>query len=313
MMTPRECSMPVEKVLDAYAPPLGKSDYRLPDVLTHLMAYKFTRGGEDVDGTLDLTDLLTEPWPTDAHFVMYTSPSNTRLVKGGATTGIRFEIAVVDLDFDEHRTLPTLEDFCKLMIVVDINPYKPNVIYSTRRGARFVYLIEPIEDAELFESAYQAFLLKLKKPFDRREHFYRVDTAAKDWTRLFRAPRVVRDDKEEFHHQVRLLHSDRLHLDTPRRKTRAPRKRQQVPSTRAMAKGLYRGNDPAITRALADIREGSRNAALFRLAARASSKYHPGSRDLLLDMGRRKAISEGLPEDEVEQVITSAMRRASHE
>ena len=153
-MPPRDQSISVDSYLSAYAPSLGRWDPRLPETPVHVLV-KYTRGGCAVDGTADLTDVLIEPWPADAQFTMYTSPSGTRLVKDGATTGIRFEVAVVDLDFDEHHTRPSIENFCDLMVSAYINDHTPNVVYSTRGGARFVYLIEPIEDAEVFEVPVQ--------------------------------------------------------------------------------------------------------------------------------------------------------------
>src|SRR4051794_26317960 len=85
-------------ILDAYTAVAGHGLIRLPDAGVHVLGSKFIRGGETVDGTIGLDDLLIERFDCDAHFSMYTSPSCTRLLKGNPTPGIRFDLAVLDLD-----------------------------------------------------------------------------------------------------------------------------------------------------------------------------------------------------------------------
>jgi hypothetical protein len=239
---------------------------------------------------------------------MYTSPAVTRLVKdaslAGVYSGVRFDVAVLDLDFDDHRNRPTIEDFSKLVMCAQVMDHTPNVVYATRGGARFIYCIEPIMDVDLFERHYHGLLERIRKPFENADIGYQVDLCAKDWTRLFRAPLVTRDDKEEFDYYVGVFHDNRLSLtDFRTRKTRRV-------TPEYSGNQIYRGGDRRIINALARLgEEGTRNSNLYKLTAYVASRYEPESRNRILDMAAARAAAAGLEENEISHVIQSALGR----
>ncbi len=246
--------------LNYYTKPLTQEPRRLPVARVQVLTTKFTPGGESVAGTLDLDEMLLERYPADAHFMMYTSPQGVRLVKGTAAyLGVCFEIAAVDLDFDQHRSRPTLSDFCDLAMVADVTLRPaPNVIYQTRGGARLVYLIETIQDdPDLFERHYQGLIARVKRQVNNLSNFpYHVDTAAKDWTRLFRCPRVTRDGREEFDHHVQVVHDRRVSLLN----LKIPKGRRRKMLKVGAGCRQYHGTDRYLIRLLGEmLHEGQRN------------------------------------------------------
>jgi hypothetical protein len=51
----------LEQVIAAFCWPPRSKVVELPDATVQIMGSKFTRGGEQVDGTISLYDLLTTP------------------------------------------------------------------------------------------------------------------------------------------------------------------------------------------------------------------------------------------------------------
>src|SRR6185369_8278328 len=163
-------------------------------------------------------------WPGDAHFTMYTSPQNTRLLKDGSTgnEGISFSLAACDFDYDAHAGRPTDQSYVDHVFAAAYAVVPPNIVYSTRGGARWVWLIKRIDNAATFEQHYQGLISKIGKqwlqvgPDAARYH---LDSNCKDWTRLFRLPLVIRTDEqdgtikeEQQESHIRLLHSRVLDL-----------------------------------------------------------------------------------------------------
>ncbi len=290
---------------------LTSTSIELPTANVHIMADKYAKGGEQIDGTTDVVDLLTQKWEFDLHFTMYTHPSVTRLVKESTPhKGIRFDVAVYDLDFDDHKTRPTHNDFCSLVFAGKYLDEAPNIIYQTRGGARFVYFIESIYDEFLFEAHYQSFLGRLAAFFETRAESYnfrgyQVDTAAKDWTRLFRASRVTRENSSgvpvpEFDYDIRAIHGGKLDLQTFKVK--------EKPAPPVYdGNAIYRGFDKRIITGLARLKnEGSRNQNLFKLCAYVHEKYEPNSREQIYGRIRNWAMQGGLSEKEIDSTMASA-------
>jgi hypothetical protein len=294
----REASL----ILDAYSAPAGVGLVPLPDAPVHVLGSKFTPGGDPVDGTLGLADLLVERFECDAHFTSYTSPELARLVKGIPHPQIRFDLAVLDLDFDDHQSRPTLGDFAALIRIAHLLDEVPNVVYETRGGARFIYVIEPITDADQFERHFHALLTRVAAPIARSRSPYQVDLAAKDWTRLYRCPLVVRDRVEEFDRQVRVMHPGRLCLTSFR---------VRRPKPRVVYSGheRYAGDDPRLELLIRGLKVGSRNTCLYKAAAYVLSRYAPADAESLLVRIGVDAASAGLGEREVVSTIQSARNR----
>lgn len=280
--------------------------------VVHILSNKFIKGGEPVDGTATLTQALLEPWACDAHCTMYTTTDNVRALKAQAESyDITFEVAMIDLDFDGHGRKPNVDDFREIEMLAGIMDFVPNLIYQTRGGCRWVFVIEPIRSAEAFEARYQVLIDKLSVPVGNgaARHGYKVDTCAKDWTRLFRLPHIERDGVEEFDHEIRWLHNDRLNLANFEVAAKTQHRR-------AIGTGHYDGNDLTLLRLLRGDMLVGRNTATYRAARHCFEKYKGADLEAALDAVREAAGaatgsdgSAGLSEREIETTINSASVR----
>jgi len=158
-----------------------------------------------------LVDVLERTWDSDAHFVTYFVPDEEE--EDGVSAIPRFtksilaelrkdgldiltEYLVLDYDNPGHAewTLDTLEDFWHQFENARNSDRQHawllsryTAFYTTKHGARFIYRLErpvPVDEAEQR-------LLTLVQKF--RSLGILVDEACKDWTRLFRLPKVERD------------------------------------------------------------------------------------------------------------------------
>lgn len=284
-----------QSIINAYTQSLNPHS-PLPSADCHVLASKYTKGGDSVTGTLSLKQMLLERWPCDLHFTMYTSPTGTRLLKG-APSNPTFNFCAYDLDYDGHNSKPTLDAFAGLVRLLYVIDLTPNIVYTTRGGARIIYLIDPIDDPDRFEAHYQ----KLQSILAKFQTKYQVDTAAKDWTRLFRAPLVVRDDVEEYHHQVLSFHDEILDLTEFKAIPKPPRLPVQ-------GNQLFHLHDPVLCRLILELIPGQRNNTLFKALAYALGKYNPESAEKWIDLFREKAEEAGVSEREFETTLKSAIR-----
>lgn len=157
-----------------------------------------------VGQTIPLGDLLARRFPTDAHFVTYAHPPDA----GGTVRHRRAALSAyergaepvcgvlaVDCDLPAHTRwtdAPAEMRSAFLGAWEAATVARPDLFdgagyYFSRAGVRLLFLIEPVS-VRLVES----FLKQLLTALDRAG-MPGVDRACCDWTRLFRAPRVVRD------------------------------------------------------------------------------------------------------------------------
>jgi hypothetical protein len=211
---------------------------------------KFVPGGDSADGRCDLSDMLLTEWPTDVHYTQYVSPTDIRQVHDSPTAGVEFHVAAIDLDFDNHKSKPVLMDFADLLRVASVTDLTPNIVHQTRGGARWIWLIQPITDPIIFEQHYQGLIDMMAGTLERSLTNYRVDKAAKDWTRMFRAPRVVRDGVADYQNQVGIFHTkilDLKKLKPPRKRERTPQPLAKVPPMVGQADGYVQVYPAAIS------------------------------------------------------------------
>ena len=187
---------------------------------------------------------------------------------------------------------------------MSILDHTPNVAYQTRGGARLIYLIEPTHDPEWFESQYAAFMPKLDEPFSNVKCGYQLDTAVKDWSRLFRSARVTRDGVEEFDHQIRFFHDRLLNLNTFRLKRKPARK------AKAQGRKPFRSRDPKLLRLIrTKLVPGNRNNALFQGLCHVYRTYDPEGATRWIESIREAAANSGIDGAEFEAVLRSAQKQ----
>jgi len=141
---------------------------------------------------------LQREYTTDAHFVTYTVPSadegfprlNKPVLGDLEAHGASVLCTMLVLDYDNPGHAAWTEDALRAFLTrVDDSPLIPDwtAFYTTLHGARFIYVLEqPVPALEAEQR-----LLSLVAKFHKIG--IAVDTATKDWTRLFRLPHVTRD------------------------------------------------------------------------------------------------------------------------
>lgn len=303
--------MSVAQIINAFTSRLTERD--LPESIeTHVLGTKFTKGDEPVDGTCPLAAALLEPWPTDTHVTMYTSVQQVRCVKSRACHyDLRFDFAMYDLDFDGHRSKPTLEDFARLLQSLYVHDNQPNLVYPTRSGSRLIYLIVPTNDAEWFESHYASLMEHIASPLANSGSPYQVDTGCRDWGRLFRSARVVRDGIEEFDREVRIFHTELLDLDGFRIQ---PRPKRKV----ITGNEPFTVHEPRLLRLLQSLAPGNRNQTVYAGLCHAFRKFESTAAEAWVEAFRRRAVSdepgsERFDDAEFDRVRESAYRTVQQE
>lgn len=164
--------------------------------------YRSTEDNGLVCQRSSLFEMLTAPFPTDAHYTQYVNPLGLRLRKR-AHDDVPFEAHVMLFDIDRvgstESESPT--EYLKYLgfntvLWSDSTPV-PNFIYSGRGGVHFGVILErPICDRTEFERKYRRLWKRYEREICSQNHApYFLDPGTKDWTRLFRARFVVRTDK----------------------------------------------------------------------------------------------------------------------
>lgn len=134
--------------------------------------------------TLPLAEALSRSWPTDAHCTQYVA--DHRLVKDYAPDDLSFRLLIADIDNPGHvawteETIAEARERWFAWSGATVG------VYSTRSGLRFVQPLSspvPRAKAEATIRAWHAQLIAAG---------WHPDERARDWTRLFRLPFVVRD------------------------------------------------------------------------------------------------------------------------
>ncbi|MDQ3295441.1 MAG: hypothetical protein M3619_02500 [Myxococcota bacterium] len=150
-----------------------------------------------------LGDALTQVFGTDAHVAAYSVPTIPRRLAGKieaiVTAGgvpVRMALAIFDVDAPEHKWTP--EWWATQVPRVDrlLATHPGGYLYTTRGGYRVLWrLATPIEltsstDGDQWSAQYLAWVDYLAREFE-----IEADRKCADWTRLYRLPRVLRDNK----------------------------------------------------------------------------------------------------------------------
>lgn len=153
----------------------------------------------------DLAEALTADHATDAHFAAYSVPDVARRLGGDgvfeALDGRPVTMALFLLDVEPAGHAPVTPEWwtaeqAKLARLLADHP--GGFVYRTRGGYRVVYeLAEPVllrdaGDAERWKRTYTAWLAAVLERYQ-----IAADGSCKDWTRLYRLPRVVRDGEPQ--------------------------------------------------------------------------------------------------------------------
>lgn len=157
-----------------------------------------------------LDEALAREWDTDAHFVCY-RPRNERgepedcprlnktMLPELRLIGWDIVVSTLVLDYDNPGHAPwTPEALLDFVTRIDrlADSDKPHAgllrsytaFYTTRHGARFVFVLEQAVPADEAERRLSTLITRF------HALGVEVDTSTKDWTRLFRLPKVVRED-----------------------------------------------------------------------------------------------------------------------
>jgi hypothetical protein len=139
-------------------------------------------------------------FPSDAHFAAYSVPETARRLSTGAAGKIDVQMRLIVFDVDGAAHSGSDEwwrsERAKLFDLLEEHP--DGFIYRTRGGYRIVYqpsrpiAIQDDSDRYGWWALYLAWVNYLRRRFD-----IVADPSCKDWTRLFRLPRVTRDGAEE--------------------------------------------------------------------------------------------------------------------
>lgn len=256
---------------------------------------KYIPGGGKV-ASVPLWYALLERHRTDAHFATYTTTEEVRATKTGGPYQIQFNCATYDLDYEGHKSRPNPADFgnfCRSLIVQD---HVPNIAYPTRGGARIIFYVDQLTDPAEFEAHYQSLMGKLA--LDHTP--FKLDRVAKDWTRLFRCPRVVRDGEKAYSVPVYEFH-DRV-LDLRRFEVKPIAKR--IVKHDGTAK--FTGCDPWLSTKLKQMAEGNRNSTIYAALRHVMEKYTPEAQEQWVAILEERALAEGMEEREFWRTYRSA-------
>lgn len=177
------------------------------------------------DDHVPLSDALSRSWEEDAHMVMYRlegnlectepcwarankrSPFPAQLLAAGGC--IRVPVLVFDHDLpkdEQGRKQQWDEDAIgEFLSALEESalPF-PTYWYTTLHGSRFVYVLTEEVDHHRAERLAAGMLASFK------DKGIELDSACKDWTRLFRLPRTVRQDTGKAHEPLYELQGDML-------------------------------------------------------------------------------------------------------
>lgn len=248
---------------------------------------------------------LCESWDSDAHITQYVSPLEARLGKNGQTdnAGIKFSCMFFDYDFAHHFRRPKHEDWIKFAKNAANWDPKPNVIYSTRGGARAVYLTQDVFDGVEFEERYITLYRAVEHMGEGADYY--CDKLG-DWTRMMRLPYVMRCDDfftEKTKSQIVLIHSGKIFPDRTKRKIYVPKPVNMC--------GKFKMNIK-MAAMLNEITPGQRNTNLYACTCKCIDLY--GKEACMgIDMLVEKARSEDLPENEIQSAVNSACKKKGYD
>lgn len=199
-------------------------DWRVPAIPKHAAPPENTARIEPACTVLPIGDALVRQWKTDAHMFAYHVPgcvNHPRLAKDvfdaslehpqgwWSTTGLpipQVDLFCADVDNPDHAawTPELIADFERLFAT---SPSLATAgVYFTRRGWRILQPLAAPLPITVSERYHHRWLYQLE-----REGVV-VDWAAKDWTRYWRLPNVVRDRQPYRSPVIRLERMVPIHL-----------------------------------------------------------------------------------------------------
>lgn len=161
-----------------------------------------------------LDALLTRPWSTDVHFTAYAPTQSVRRLRvellrhptALAAEGGRVVMQLAVFDCDDpvaHAAGSPARPEWRYEVAPRIHAaaaaHLGAFAYWTRGGARLLWAIDPIELTSLECAARWSALYLGLSGYLRAAFGLAADESCTDWTRLFRAPHVVRDGQSEQH------------------------------------------------------------------------------------------------------------------
>ena len=174
----------------------------------------FLPDGQDV---MTLEEVMTLSFPDDRHFTTYTIKglevwprlSKQSLSSFEEMVPIKMPILAFDWDCPGHSewTPELYEELFSKLYTLEEGLSNWRYVYTTRHGARIIYKLStplPVLEGEQYINT----LFKLFK-----ESGIDVDPACKDWTRLFRCPKVIRDGIDTSTEKYFEIHEQDKELD----------------------------------------------------------------------------------------------------
>ena len=203
------------------------------EILIGTLASKMTRAVKSIGGphldkkgntfqpdsmdVMTLKDVMDRPFPDDRHFTAYTLEGLDtwpRLTKQAlpsfeALVPVTMSILTFDWDCPGHsKWTPELyEEFFLKLYTLTGALADWRYVYTTRHGARVIYTLStplPVLEGE----QYITTLFKMFK-----EAGIEVDPACRDWARLFRCPKVIRDCEDTTKESFFEVHEQDKDLD----------------------------------------------------------------------------------------------------
>jgi len=156
---------------------------------------------------MPLTDIFETPFNTDAHFTCYQPVGNFHdkewprlnkpILPRLRALDVDLAMQMIVLDYDNPGHLPwssreQVDDFINMLQYLSktngfVAASEWSCFYTTKHGARLVYILTNPLTPEEFEGKHQWLCQEFNK------YGVEIDVTVSDWTRVMRAPYVVRD------------------------------------------------------------------------------------------------------------------------
>lgn len=162
--------------------------------------YPQVRGAQHLAVYVPLAEATSTTFPFDAHFTAYSVPDIARRLSTPMLSvidnrySVLMQLAIFDVDIDHTRTVTTADlEFVVPMLDALLADHPSAYLYSTSHGYRIIYALDGIilrdlADAARWKTRYVGWCDYLQTRYQ-----ITADRSCKDWTRLFRLPRVLRD------------------------------------------------------------------------------------------------------------------------
>jgi hypothetical protein len=194
----------------------------LPNV--HVIVSKYLAGVSAPEDLVSATSLLTNPfadtfqhyYDTDAHLVTYALADGTEIPRINKpmlphlrTNGQELLTMMLVLDYDtpQHSrwTETAQAQWLDALQAIDFPlAMQWSLLYTTRNGARLVYVLDNPIPVDQSEKKHQWLCQEFCK------HGIQIDKACSDWTRVFRLPYVVRDKLPTWEDKPSVIYIEQL-------------------------------------------------------------------------------------------------------